>query len=120
MVLALLGGDSSVCRKRDPPIVRRDRLLPMGVDEYDEIDGHLVINHEEHYVVGDAHTNSYENHHSFLRNWLQRFRGVSKHHLQGYLDFLNLTLNTDQWFEKILSTDFYRWAFVDSVVEGVG
>jgi hypothetical protein len=24
------------------------------------------------------------------------------------LNFLNLTLNTNQWFEKILSTDFYR------------
>ena len=37
-------------------------------DEHDEIDGHLVINHHDHYVVGDAHTNSCENRHSFLRN----------------------------------------------------
>jgi len=79
-----------------------------GIDEYDEIDGHLAINHDEHYVVGDAHTNSCKNRHSFLRNWLQRFRGVSKHHLQGYLNFFGPTLNTDRWFEKILSTDFYR------------
>ena len=71
-------------------------------------DGHLAINHDEHYVVGDAHTNSCENRHSFLRNWLRRFRGVSKHHLQGYLNFFSLTLNTDNWFEKILRTDFYR------------
>jgi len=35
-------------------------------------------------------------------------RGVSKHHLQGYLDFLGWILNTDNWFEQILSTDFYR------------
>ncbi|EMA44611.1 ISH4-type transposase, partial [Halobiforma nitratireducens JCM 10879] len=27
---------------------------------------------------------------------------------QGYLNFFSLTLNTDNWFEKILSTDFYR------------
>ncbi|MEF8824752.1 MAG: IS1595 family transposase, partial [Halapricum sp.] len=44
----------------------------------------------------------------FLRNWLRRFRGVSKHHLQGYLNFLGWILNTDNWFEQILSTDFYR------------
>ena len=43
-------------------------------------------------VVGDAHTNSCENCHSFLRNWLRRFRSVSKHYLQGYLNFLSLTL----------------------------
>jgi len=61
-----------------------------GIDEYDEIDGHLAINHDEHYVVGGAHTNSCENRHSFLRNWLRRFRGVSKHHLQGVSGFLGL------------------------------
>ena len=72
------------------------------------IDGEMAINLVEHYVVGDAHTNSCENRHSFLRNWLRRFRGVSKHHLQGYLNFFSLTLNTDSWFEKILGTDFYR------------
>jgi hypothetical protein len=27
---------------------------------------------------------------------LRRFRGVSKHHLQGYLNFLSLTLNIDR------------------------
>jgi len=93
----------------DPAILCTDQYsIYNGIDEYDEIDGHLAINHDEHYVVGDAHTNSCENRHSFLRNWLRRFRGVSKHHLQGYLNFFSLTLNTDRWFEKILSTDFYR------------
>ena len=38
----------------------------------------------------------------------RRFRGVSKHHFQGYLNFLDWILNTDNWFEQILSTDFYR------------
>jgi hypothetical protein len=52
-----------------------------GIDEYDGIDGCLAINHDEHYVVGDAHVNSCENRHGFLRNWSRRFRGVSKHYL---------------------------------------
>ena len=77
-----------------------------GIDEYDEIDGHLTINHDEYYVVGDAHTNSCENRHSFHRNWLRRFRGVSKHHLQGYLNFLGRVLITNGWFEQLLSTEF--------------
>jgi transposase-like protein len=51
----------------------------------------------------DAHTNTCENHHSFLRQWLAKFRGVSKHHLQKYLNFLALKLNpAENWFEKIL------------------
>ncbi|KMT45621.1 hypothetical protein EL22_28900 [Halostagnicola sp. A56] len=38
---------------------------------------------------------------SFLRRWLAKFRGVLKHHLQGYLNFLGLKLNSpDDWFEK--------------------
>ena len=36
-----------------------------GIDESAEIDDHLVINHDDHYMIGDAHTNSCENHHSF-------------------------------------------------------
>jgi len=59
-------------------------------------------------LVGDAHTNSCENRHRFLRNWLRRFQGISKHHLQGYLNFLGWILNTNDWLEQILSTDFYR------------
>jgi hypothetical protein len=42
-----------------------------GIDEYDEIDGYLAVNHNEHYVVDDAHTNSCENRHSFFRNGLR-------------------------------------------------
>ena len=79
-----------------------------GIDEYDEIGGYLAINHDEHYVVGDANTNNCKNRHTFLRNRLRRFRGISKHHLQGYLNFISLTLNTNNWFENILGTDFYR------------
>ena len=45
-----------------------------------------------------------QNHHSFLRQWLAKFRAVSKHHFQGYLNFLGLLLNDDaDWFSKTLS-----------------
>jgi hypothetical protein len=94
--------------ENDPVILCTDQYtISDGIDESDEIDGHLAINHDDRYVIGDAHTNSCENCHSFLRNWLRRFRGVLKHHLQSYLNFLRL-INTDRWFGKILSTDFYR------------
>ena len=54
-------------------------------------------------VVGDAHTNTCENRHSFLRQWLAKFRGVSKHHLQKYLCLLALKPNSpNDWFEKLL------------------
>jgi len=36
------------------------------------------------------------------------FKLSLNHHLQGYLNFLSLKLNTDNWFEKIVGTDFYR------------
>lgn len=54
-------------------------------------------------------TNTYENRHSFVRQWLGKFRGVSKHYLQGYLDFLALLLNDDtDWFSKLLSYESSR------------
>ena len=83
--------------KNNPATLCTDQYsISNGIDEYDEIDDHLVINHDDHSVVGDAYTSSCENRHSFLRNWLRKFRDVSKHHLQGYLNFLSLTLNTDR------------------------
>jgi transposase-like protein len=67
------------------------------------VDGHLAVTHSDTYVIGDAHTNTCENRHSFLRQWLAKFRGVSKYHLQKYLDFLALKLNSpNDWFEKLL------------------
>ena len=79
------------------------------IDEYDGIDGHLAVNHSETYVIGDAHVNTCENRHSFLRQWLAKFRGVSKHHLQGYLDFLALQLNAATgWFSALLGDDSSR------------
>ena len=67
------------------------------------VDGHLAVTHSDTYVIGDAHTNTCENRHSFLRQWLAKFRGVSKHHLQKYLKFLTLKIKSRKnWFEKLL------------------
>ena len=52
------------------------------------------------------HTNTCKNRHSFLRQWLAKFRGVWKHHLQRYLHFLELRLiSPDERFEKLLCDD---------------
>jgi len=41
---------------------------------------------------------------SFLRQWLAKFKGVSKHQLQEYLNLLSLLLNDNtDWFSTILS-----------------
>jgi transposase-like protein len=67
------------------------------------VDGYLAIIHSDTYLIGDAHTNTRENRHSFLRQWLAKFRGVSKHRFQKYLNFLALKLNSSEnWFEKLL------------------
>lgn len=77
-----------------------------GIDEHKQIDAHLAITHDDTYVIGDAHVNTCENRHSFLRQWLAKFRGVSKHHLQKYLNFLALKLNSPRdWFQKLLCYD---------------
>ena len=70
-----------------------------------EVKEHHVINHGNHeWANGDIHVNSCENRNGFIRGYLRRYRGVSKKHLQGYLDFLAFLLNEkDQWFEIILS-----------------
>ena len=64
------------------------------IEEVEGVDGHLAVTHSDTYVIGDAHTNTCENRHSFLRQWLAEFRGVSKHHLQKYVGFLALKLNS--------------------------
>ena len=88
-------GDGSVILCTD------DYTIYDDIDEYDGIDAYLAITHDDAYVIGDAHVNSCENRHSFIRQWLAKFRGVSKHHLQKYLDFLALKLNSSKdWFEK--------------------
>ncbi len=52
------------------------------------------------------HTNSCENRHSFIRQWLSKFREVFKYHLQGYLDFLALLLNSrTSWFSSLIGAE---------------
>jgi len=96
-------GDGSVILCTD------DYTIYDDIDEYKQIDAHLAITHEETYVIGDAHVNTCENRHSLLRQWLGKFRGVSKHHLQKYLNFLSLKLNSPtDWFKKLLCYDVSR------------
>ena len=86
-----------------------DYMIYDNIDEYDGINAHLLITHDDTYVISDAHVNSCENRHSFLRQWLATFRGVSKHHLQGYFNFLGFLLNDDtDWFSQILSYESSR------------
>ena len=96
-------GDESVILCTDDYGIYND------IDDYDAIEAHLVVNHSETYVIGDAPVNTCENRHGFLRQWLGKFRGVSKHHLQGYLDFLGLRLNAaTDWFRMLLGDDSSR------------
>jgi len=89
--------DGTVILCRDGSSIYED------IEEKEGVDGHLTVTHSDTYVIGDAHTNTFENRHSFLRQWLAKFRGVSKHHLQKYLNFLALKLNSrENWFEKLL------------------
>jgi len=72
-----------------------------------EIQEHHIVNHGNHeWANGDIHVNGCENRNGFIRSYLRRYRGVSKKHLQGYLDYLALLLNEkEQWFTNILSDD---------------
>jgi transposase-like protein len=86
-----------------------DYTIYDDINGYDGIDAHLAITQDDTYVIGDGHVNSCENRHSFLRQWLAKFRGVSKHRLQGYLNFLGLLLNDSAaWFSKILCSESSR------------
>ena len=93
-------GDESVILCTDDYGIYND------IEDNDGIDGHLAVNHSETYVIGDAHVNTCENRHGFVRQWLGKFRGVSKHYLQGYLDFFGLQLNaTEDWLRMLLGDD---------------
>jgi hypothetical protein len=93
-------GDGSVILCTDEYTIYR------GIDDYKQIDAHLAITHDDTDVIGDAHVNTCENRYSFLRQWLAKFRGVSKHHFHKYLNFLALKLNSPtDWFEKLLCYD---------------
>ncbi len=90
-------GDGSVILCTDDYTIYND------IEDKKAVDSHLAGTHSNTYVIGDAHTNTRENRHSFLRQWLATFRGVSKHHFQKHLRFLALKFNApDDWFEKLL------------------
>ena len=39
----------------------------ISIEEMEGVDGYLAVTHSDTYVIGDAHTNTCENRHSFLR-----------------------------------------------------
>ena len=55
---------------------------------------HRFVNHSKEYAKGDVHVNTAENRHGFLRAWLRKFRGVSKHYLGKYISFFELLFNS--------------------------
>jgi hypothetical protein len=77
------------------------------IEKITEIREHYVVNHgEREWARGDAHVNGCENRNGFLKGFLRRYRGVSKKYLQGYLDFLALSLNEKRrWFDQIILSD---------------
>jgi hypothetical protein len=88
----LADGDEDIVEygdEDDPAILCTDQdSISDGTDESDEIDVHPVINHDEHYVVGDAHTNSCENRHSFLCNLVGKVPRRLKTPLTGLFELL--------------------------------
>ncbi len=89
------------CGNRNVILCTDDYRIYNEIDDFDAIDGHLAVNQSETYMIGDIHMNMCENRHGFVRQWLERFRDVSKHHLQRYLDFLDLQLNAAKdWFRN--------------------
>ena len=53
-------GDGSVILCTDGYSIYED------IEEKEGVDGHLAVTHSDTYVIGDAHTNTCENRHSFL------------------------------------------------------
>ena len=62
-------GDGSVILCTDGYTIYDD------IKDKEGVDGHLAVTHSDTYVIGDAHTNTCENRHSFLRQWLAKFKG---------------------------------------------
>ncbi|MCD6203765.1 MAG: transposase [Methanophagales archaeon] len=55
---------------------------------------HRFVNHSKEYAKDGVHVNTAENRHGFLRAWLIKFRGVSKHYLRNYISFFELLFNS--------------------------
>ena len=57
---------------------------------------HRFVNHSKEYAKDGVHVNTAENRHGFLRAWLRKFRGVSKHYLRNYISFFELLFNSKE------------------------
>ena len=62
-------GDGSVILCTD------DYTIYDDIEDKEGVDGHLAVTYSDTYMIGDAHTNTCENRHSFLRQWLAKFKG---------------------------------------------
>lgn len=82
-----------------------DYTIYNRLKELEKVEEYLTVKHSEgEYAKGEVHVNGCENRHSFVRSFLVKYRGVSKHRLQGYLNFLSLKLNERHtWFKLLLS-----------------
>lgn len=57
---------------------------------------HRFVNHSKEYAKDSVHVNTAENRHGFLRAWLIKFRGVSKHYLRNYISLFELLFNSKE------------------------
>ena len=81
-------------------------IIYQGIgEEIEAVKEHKVVDHSKgEWARGEAHVNGCEDRNGFLRTFLRKHRGVSKGHLQGYLDFLSLLLNERMgWFALLFS-----------------
>jgi len=77
----------------------RGRGTYEGINELENVKEHRFVNHSEEYAKDDVHVNTAENRHGFLRAWLRKFRGVSKHYQRNYISFFELLFNSKKnWF----------------------
>lgn len=85
-------------------VVNTDEYSIYGsLSELENVKEHRTVNHSECYAKDGVHVNTAENRHGFLRTWLRKFRGVSKHYLGKYVSFFELLFNAaEHWFQKII------------------
>jgi len=65
-----------------------------SVIELENVKEHGFVNHSKEYAKDGVHVNTAENRHGFLRAWLRKFIGVSKHYLRNYISFFELLFNS--------------------------
>lgn len=67
-----------------------------GLNDLENVKEHKSVNHSKEYAKEGVHVNTAENRHGFLRTWLRKFRGISKHNIEKYLLFFELLINTKE------------------------